>query len=205
MHPHKGNDVKTAVSKSKRVFTLLVSGSKDSEAAFVTVHWMKEDILGWEEERKVQVDLWCGHNILYFGWLYFLQAKLSSTDIKRLFECWIRIPLQTSLFSAPKGHMPETFISVHELPSPMFQGGFRKNEREVFSSYPCGTCSRAHRDTVAQWLSLTKAHKSHPSAPIPRLVSELLINSQWFPCAWNHHKHALLELLLSLTCRHSVS
>lgn len=30
MHPHKGNDVKTAVSKSKRVCTLPVSLNKDS-------------------------------------------------------------------------------------------------------------------------------------------------------------------------------
>lgn len=58
MHPHKGNDVKTAVSKSKRVCTLPISVSKDSvEAAFATIPRMHEDLLGWEEERKVQADL----------------------------------------------------------------------------------------------------------------------------------------------------
>lgn len=57
MHPHKGIDVKTAGSKSKRVFTLLVSGSKNIEAGFATTHWMQDDLLGWAEERKVQAYL----------------------------------------------------------------------------------------------------------------------------------------------------
>lgn len=77
--------------------------------------------------------------------------------------------------------MPEPFISVHELPCPVFHGGFWKNERESFSNYPCRNCLRAHTDIVAEQLSSTKAHKSHGSALILRLVSELLISSQWFP------------------------
>lgn len=57
MHPHKGIDVKTAGSKSKRVFTLPISGSKDIETGFATTHWMQDDLLGWTEERKVQAYL----------------------------------------------------------------------------------------------------------------------------------------------------
>lgn len=37
------------------------SVSNDCETAFATMSWLHEDLLGCEEERKVQIDLLCGH------------------------------------------------------------------------------------------------------------------------------------------------
>jgi len=55
------------------------------------------------------------------------------------------------------------------------------------------------QEHVGEQLISAMAPKTHPSVLIARLVLELLISSEWFPCAWNC-KCALFEILQCLIC-----